>query len=103
MLVVEEKVTKQFFHTWTKKRKYQFIKEKKPKNACQRSEEKHHGVKEIFDPKKNKKNVHQRCTEKQEEHIARNHWKTIGTSRVHDKVSKSTKNTKSAQCVNNNA
>jgi hypothetical protein len=42
--------------------------------------------------------------EEQKEHIARNCWKTLKISRMHDKVSKNTKSTKSAQQgVNNNA
>jgi hypothetical protein len=49
MLVVEKKVTKKILPHLYQKIYISIYKRKKPKNAHQRSEEKPHGIKEIFD------------------------------------------------------
>jgi hypothetical protein len=59
------------------------------------------GSKRYLINKKNQ-NAHQECIEEQKEHIARNHWKALGTSKAHDKVLKNVKNTKSVQQGFNN-
>lgn len=82
MLVVEEKVTKKISLTLVPKIIIiPIYKRKKPRNAHQRSEEKHHGVKEIFDQWKKSK-----CA-------SRMHWRIRGT---HSKESlKNTRNIES--------
>ncbi len=54
-MVVEEKNIIFFSHTCTQKQQIPIYERKKPKNAYQGSEEKHHGVKNIFDQQKKSK------------------------------------------------
>jgi hypothetical protein len=72
MLVVEEKVTKKQFPHLYQKKEIPIYKKKTPKMHVKEVKKNTMGSKRYLINKKNQ-NVYQRCTEKQEEHITKNH------------------------------